>query len=89
MVAVNKQHVVGARFEPGNFIALATRVIPRLSEVTGDNEAIIRTERLAHCRIPIAELLYVKSPRIYSSSLHRTHALTFATSAWYICATVS
>ena len=89
MVAVNKQHVVETRFEPGNLIALVARVIPRIIEVPGDNEAIIRIEGLAYRRIPVTELLYVKFPKIYSSSLDRTRALTFATSAWYICATVS
>ena len=50
-----------SRLKPGDFIALAARVIPWISKVPGDNEVIIRIEGLAHRRIPVIELLHVAS----------------------------
>lgn len=59
VVAVDKQHGVGPRFQPSDISAFLGREIPRKAKVASDDEIV--AARQAFPKIPIAQLLHVET----------------------------
>lgn len=60
VVAVDKEHRVGARLQPGNIGAFLGRKIPGKAKVTGDDEVVVAAKAIAE--LPVAELLLSMPP---------------------------
>ena len=57
VVAVDEQHGIGARLQPGDIGALLGRKIPGKAKVAGDDEIVVTRQTIP--KIPIAQLLHV------------------------------
>ena len=58
VVAVDEQHRVGARLQPGDVGAFLGREVPWKAKVTGDDEVVVARQTIP--KLPVAELLHVK-----------------------------
>ena len=58
VVAVDEQHRVGARLQPGDIGAFLGRKVPRKAKVTGNDEIVVAGKAVAE--LPVAELLHVE-----------------------------
>ena len=59
VVAVDEQHGIGARLQPGDIGALLGRKIPGKAKVARDNQIVVT--RQAILKLPVAQLLHVKA----------------------------
>ena len=59
VVAVDEQHRVGARLQPGDVGAFLGREVPRKAKVAGNDEIVVAGKTVAE--LPVAELLHVES----------------------------
>lgn len=57
VVAVDEQHGIGARLQPGDIGALLDREIPRKAKVARDNQVVVARQTIP--KIPVAKLLHV------------------------------
>lgn len=57
VVAVDEQHGIGARLQPGDIGALLGREIPRKAKVAGDDEIVVARQTIPE--LPVAKLLHV------------------------------
>lgn len=57
VVAVDKQHGIGTRFQPGDVGTFLGREIPRKAKVAGDDEIVVDRQTIP--KIPVAQLLHV------------------------------
>ena len=58
VVAVDEQHRVGTRLQPGDVGAFLGREVPRKAKVAGDDEIVVAGKTVA--KLPVAELLHVE-----------------------------
>ena len=59
VVAVDEQHGIGTRFQPGDIGALLGREIPGKAKVARDDEIVVARQAIP--KLPIAELLHVSA----------------------------
>ena len=59
VVAVDKQHGVGARLQPSNIGALLGRKIQGKAKIAGDDEIVVTRQTIP--KIPVAQLLHVEA----------------------------
>ena len=57
VIAVDEQHGIGTRFQPGDIDALLGREIPRKAKVARDNQMVVARQTIP--KIPVAQLLHV------------------------------
>ena len=57
VVAVDKQHGIGARLQPGDVCTFLGREIPRKAKVARDDEIVVTRQTIP--KIPVAKLLHV------------------------------
>ena len=58
VVAVDKQHGIGTRFQPSDVGTFFGREIPRKAKVAGDDEIVVAGKAIP--KLPVAELLHVE-----------------------------
>ena len=59
VIAVDEQHGIGARFQPGDISALLGRETPRKAKVARDNQIVVARQAIP--KVPIAQLLHVEA----------------------------
>ena len=59
VVAVDKEHRVGARFQPRDIGTFLGRKVPRKAEIAGNYEIVIAGKAIP--KLPVAELLHVNA----------------------------
>ena len=59
VVAVDKQHGVGARLQPSNIGTFLGRKVPGKAKVARDDEIVVARQAIP--KLPIAELLHVSA----------------------------
>lgn len=57
VVAVDEQHGIGTRFQPGDIGALLGREIPGKAKVARNNQIVVTRQTIP--KIPVAQLLHV------------------------------
>ena len=57
VVAVDKQHGIGTRFQPSDVGTFFGREIPRKAKVAGDNQIVVARQTIP--KVPVAQLLHV------------------------------
>lgn len=59
VVAVDEQHGIGTRFQPGDIGAFLSREIPRKAKVARNNQIVVARQAIP--KLPIAQLLHVEA----------------------------
>lgn len=59
VVAVDEQHGIGTRFQPGDIDAFLGREIPRKAKVARDNQLVVARQTIP--KMPVAQLLHVEA----------------------------
>ena len=59
VVAVDEQHGIGARLQPGDIGTFLGREIPRKAKVARDNQIVVARQTIP--KIPVAQLLHVEA----------------------------
>lgn len=59
VIAIDEQHGIGTRFQPGDISALLGREIPREAKVACDDQIVVARQAIP--KLPIAQLLHVET----------------------------
>ena len=73
VVAVDEQHGIGARLQPGDIGAFLGRKIPRKAKVSRDNQIVVARQTIP--KLPVAELLHVDATVDITRHINR-HRIT-------------